>query len=61
MGEPLAGDDEASLIAPNTLRSGATYWVAERAQPGGRHAGEGAGTLQPYVRASTTHLASRRS
>ncbi|WSD21695.1 hypothetical protein OG418_24565 [Streptomyces phaeochromogenes] len=35
----LAGDDEASVIALATLRSGATYWVAERAQPAGQHAG----------------------
>lgn len=35
----LAGDDEPSVIALATLRSGATYWVAERAQPAGRHAG----------------------
>lgn len=35
----LAGDDEASVIALATLRSGATYWVADRAQPAGAHAG----------------------
>lgn len=35
----LAGDDEASVIALATLRSGATYWVADRAQPAGQHAG----------------------
>ncbi|MEU1179287.1 hypothetical protein ABZ464_16845 [Streptomyces sp. NPDC005820] len=35
----LAGDDEASVKALATLRSGATYWVADRAQPAGRHAG----------------------
>ncbi|CCK28689.1 hypothetical protein BN159_4310 [Streptomyces davaonensis JCM 4913] len=35
----LAGDDEASVAALATLRSGATYWVGDRAQPVGRHAG----------------------
>ncbi len=35
----LAGDDEASVMALATLRSGATYWVADRAQPAGVHAG----------------------
>ncbi|MFG2132688.1 hypothetical protein ACGFNV_33460 [Streptomyces sp. NPDC048751] len=35
----LAGDDEASVTALATLRSGATYWVADRAQPAGQHAG----------------------
>ncbi|KAB1985259.1 hypothetical protein F8144_27200 [Streptomyces triticiradicis] len=36
----LAGDDEeASVIALATLRSGANYWVADRAQPAGVHAG----------------------
>ena len=35
----LAGDDEASVTALATLRSGATYWVADRARPVGVHAG----------------------
>ncbi|WP_435057369.1 hypothetical protein [Streptomyces sp. bgisy060] len=35
----LAGDDEASVTALATLRSGATYWVADRARPAGQHAG----------------------
>ncbi|MFD7445690.1 DUF6221 family protein [Streptomyces sp. NPDC059909] len=35
----LAGDDEASVIALATLRNGATYWVGDRAQPAGQHAG----------------------
>lgn len=35
----LAGDDEASVIALATLRSGATYWVGDRAQPAGQYAG----------------------
>ncbi|MFC8421602.1 hypothetical protein ACFUN7_12080 [Streptomyces sp. NPDC057236] len=35
----LGGDDEASVMALATLRSGATYWVADRAQPAGVHAG----------------------
>ncbi|MDO0933047.1 hypothetical protein QQY66_15605 [Streptomyces sp. DG2A-72] len=35
----LAGDDEASVTALATLRSGATYWVGDRAQPAGQHAG----------------------
>ncbi|MFB7331252.1 hypothetical protein ACFC00_06360 [Streptomyces adustus] len=34
----LAGDDEASVTALATLRGGATYWVADRAQPAGVHA-----------------------
>ncbi|MPY31296.1 hypothetical protein FNH09_08280 [Streptomyces adustus] len=42
----LAGDDEASVIALATLRSGATYWVADRAQPAGVHAGVFKGRLQ---------------
>ncbi|MFF9853621.1 hypothetical protein [Streptomyces litmocidini] len=38
--EPLlAGDDEASVKALATLRSGATHWVADRARPAGIHAG----------------------
>lgn len=35
----LSGDDEASVIALATLRSGATYWVGDQAQPAGAHAG----------------------
>ncbi|MER6911397.1 hypothetical protein ABT354_06980 [Streptomyces sp. NPDC000594] len=35
----LAGDDKASVTALATLRGGATYWVADRAQPAGWHAG----------------------
>ncbi|MFF4249085.1 hypothetical protein ACFYY2_32140 [Streptomyces sp. NPDC001822] len=35
----LAGDDEASVVAPATLHSGAAYWVADGAQPVGQHAG----------------------
>ncbi|MEU9581049.1 MULTISPECIES: hypothetical protein [Streptomyces] len=35
----LAGDDEASVMALTTLRSGATYWVVDRAQPANVHAG----------------------
>ncbi|MFC8074449.1 hypothetical protein ACFUN8_02775 [Streptomyces sp. NPDC057307] len=35
----LTGDDEASVTALATLRSGATYWVGDRAQPAGQHAG----------------------
>ncbi|MFF8291006.1 hypothetical protein ACF068_17500 [Streptomyces sp. NPDC016309] len=35
----LTVDDEVSVIALATLRSGATYWVADRAQPAGQHAG----------------------
>ncbi|MFD5636322.1 hypothetical protein ACFWJM_19645 [Streptomyces sp. NPDC127077] len=44
----LAGDDEASVTALATLRSGATYWVADadRAQPAGVHAGVFKGRLQ---------------
>ncbi|MGW8874799.1 hypothetical protein [Streptomyces mirabilis] len=42
----LAGDDEASVIALATLRSGATYWVGDRAQPAGQHAGVFKGRLQ---------------
>ncbi|MGV9640667.1 MULTISPECIES: hypothetical protein [unclassified Streptomyces] len=35
----LSGADEASAKALATLRAGGTYWVADRAQPAGRHAG----------------------
>jgi hypothetical protein len=35
----LAGDDEASVAALAILRSGAAYWVGDRAQPASRHAG----------------------
>lgn len=35
----LVGDDEASVMALATLRSGATYWVGDQAQPAGQHAG----------------------
>ncbi|MFF3448294.1 hypothetical protein ACFYXJ_14310 [Streptomyces sp. NPDC002667] len=42
----LAGDDEASVTALATLRSGATYWVTGRAQPAGRHAGVFKGRLR---------------
>ncbi|MGW7430487.1 hypothetical protein ACWGIN_13165 [Streptomyces sp. NPDC054861] len=35
----LSGQDEASVMALATLRSGATYWVGDRAQPAGQHAG----------------------
>lgn len=36
----LAGrDDAASVTALATLRSGGTYWVADRAQPADVHAG----------------------
>ncbi|MEU6527826.1 hypothetical protein ABZ869_01375 [Streptomyces sp. NPDC046928] len=35
----LSGDDEASAKALATLRAGGTYWVADEAQPAGRHAG----------------------
>jgi hypothetical protein len=35
----LTGGDEASVMALATLRSGATYWVADGAQPAGAHAG----------------------
>ncbi|MFJ3231530.1 hypothetical protein [Streptomyces sp. NPDC086787] len=40
------GDDEASVMALATLRSGATYWVADRAQPAGQLAGVSKGRLQ---------------
>ncbi|MGW0168827.1 hypothetical protein ACWDWT_27190 [Streptomyces sp. NPDC003343] len=42
----LTGDDEASVIALAALRSGATYWVTDRAQPAGQHAGVFKGRLQ---------------
>lgn len=42
----LAGDDEASVAALAALRSGATYRVADRAQPAGQHAGVFKGRLQ---------------
>ncbi|MCT9011844.1 hypothetical protein [Streptomyces rhizosphaerihabitans] len=42
----LAGDDEASVTALATLRGGATYWVGDRAQPAGQHAGVFKGRLQ---------------
>ncbi|MFB7449840.1 hypothetical protein [Streptomyces sp. NPDC056194] len=35
----LIGDDEASAIALAALRRGAPYWVEERVQPTGVHAG----------------------
>ncbi|MFF3320616.1 hypothetical protein [Streptomyces sp. NPDC002889] len=35
----LAGDDEASVVALASLRSGATYSVGDRAHPAERHAG----------------------
>jgi hypothetical protein len=35
----FTGDDEASVRALATLRSGATHWVGDRAQPAGQHAG----------------------
>ncbi|MFJ3586280.1 hypothetical protein ACIPPS_29195 [Streptomyces sp. NPDC090127] len=34
----LTGDDEASVRALSTLRSGATYWVGDGAQPAAQHA-----------------------
>ncbi|MGW1535672.1 hypothetical protein [Streptomyces aureus] len=42
----LTGDDEASVTALATLRSGATHWVADKAQPAGVHAGVFRGRLQ---------------
>ncbi|WP_153813856.1 hypothetical protein [Streptomyces sp. SUK 48] len=46
LGSLLAGDDEAWVLALATLRSGAIYWVGDRAQPAGQHAGVFKGRLQ---------------
>ncbi|MFF3693721.1 hypothetical protein [Streptomyces sp. NPDC002221] len=42
----LTGDDEVSVTALAALRGGATYWVGDRAQPAGQHAGVFKGRLQ---------------